>query len=128
MTDREEGLVQRIERQANIQMVKVGVPQIGEIIKANTRDLKTGFDSVSKDIFPYFQPTAKEILSQHEPEEALCRALALITGYTQQFLHRSLLCSAEGYITYMVKYHRPIRAKSHMWNVLRNYFDDTLVN
>ncbi len=87
-------------------MVKVGVPQIGDIIKANTRDLKTGFESVHPDILPYFQQTAKEILKKHEPEEALTRALALITGYTQKFLHRSLLCSAEGYVTYMIKFHR----------------------
>lgn len=126
-TDREEVLVNRIEKQANIKMVQIGMPQIDDIIKANTRDLNKGFEQVSPDILPYFKQNAQQIMSLHEPEDALCRALALITGYTQKILQRSLLCSAEGYVTYMVTCHREIRTKSYMWGILKRYFDQGMV-
>ena len=61
--------------------------------------MKTGFEKVSDEVLPLFVETSKEILKKHTPEDALCRALALITGYTQKMMQRSLLCSAEGYVT-----------------------------
>ena len=82
ITDREEYLIERIEREAKIKMQKVGVPQIVDIINATTRDLKKGFEKVSDEVLPFFNETSKEILKKHGPEEALSRALALITGYT----------------------------------------------
>lgn len=66
-------------------------------------------------------------MKKHDPEEALCRALAMITGYTQKILQRSLLCSAEGYITIQIHCPRPIRTKSYMWGTLRRYYDEQLV-
>ena len=62
-------------------------------MKANARDISLGFDKVSSKIIPYFKETAREIFSKHNPEDALCRALAIITGYTKEMKQRSLLSS-----------------------------------
>lgn len=52
-------MISRIEREAKIKMQKVGVPQIVDIINANTRDLKTGFEKVSDEVLPLFEETSK---------------------------------------------------------------------
>jgi len=54
-------------------------------VKANSRDIETGLDLVSVEVLPYFEETALEILEKYETKEALCRALAMITGYTEIF-------------------------------------------
>lgn len=59
------------------------MPQITDIMRANARDVKQSFENVSKEVIPHFEETAKEILTLHSPEDALCRAMAIITGYTK---------------------------------------------
>lgn len=86
---------------------------------ANARDISKGFDNVSSDVIPYFKNTVAEILEKYEPAEALARALALTTGYTKKIKERSLLLSAEGYITYMLVASYEIRSPGYFWNVLR---------
>lgn len=41
---------------------------------------------MSNDILPYFTQNAKQLLEKYDAENVLCRALALITGYTQKML------------------------------------------
>ena len=62
-------------------------------MKANARDISLGFDKVSSEVIPYFKETAKDIFTKYDPEDALCRALAIITGYTKTLTQRSLLTS-----------------------------------
>ena len=61
-------------------------------MKANARDIKEGFELVENDVLPFFKETVDEILGKFKPEEALGRAMALITGYTKVLSQRSLLC------------------------------------
>lgn len=53
-------------------------------MKANSRDIALGFDKIDNEVLPYFKDTAKDILEHHSPEDALARALAMITGYTEK--------------------------------------------
>lgn len=83
MTKWENQAMENIEMNAKIRFKKVGLPQIKDIVTANARDISHGFNKVSEDVLPYFSETAKSIFQKYEPEEAMCRALAMISGYTQ---------------------------------------------
>lgn len=56
------------------------------------------------------------------PIESLSRALAYISGYTQEFKQRSLLCAIEGFITYTVKTDIEFRGLSYIWTYLKKFF------
>lgn len=128
ITKWEESLVRKIEQAAKIKMTQVGVPQVNDIINANARDVRKGFEKINQDVLPLFKSTAQKILSKHEPEDALCRALAMITGYTKSVQQRSVLCSAEGFITYCIESPQQIRTKGYMWNVLRKFYAPNIVD
>ncbi len=51
-------------------------------MKANSRDIALGFDKVNEGVIPFFEETAQAIMDKYDPKIALCRALAIITGYT----------------------------------------------
>ena len=44
-----------------------------------------------------FRQVSKEIIVELGAEEAMSRALAYISGYTEDFKQRSLMCSLEGF-------------------------------
>ena len=71
-----------IEVKARIKFKKIGSPQPEEIIKATARDLAFSFDKVSDNVLNYFHETSNELLEKYTPQEALTRALAIISGYT----------------------------------------------
>lgn len=52
----------------------------------------------------------------------------MITGYTKKIQQRSVLYSAEGFITYIIESPRTIRSKGDMWNVLRRYYASNIVD
>lgn len=54
-------------------------------------------------MLPYFSDIANELIKEEGAEIALSKALALISGHTEKVQQRSLLCSMEGYITYIVR-------------------------
>lgn len=58
------------------------MPQVADIMRANARDVVFGLDEVNEEVLPFFQETSEQILQKYDPVQALGRALALITGYT----------------------------------------------
>ena len=120
--------LKKIENQARITIKKVGIPQIPDIMKANARDISLGFDKVSDDVIPYFEDTAKDIFSKYNSEEALCRALAIITGYTKMIQQRSLLMSNDNHFTFIVEGDYEVRSVGYFWNILRKYFSPQIVD
>ena len=82
------GLIERIEYKAKIKFKKVGAPQKEDLIKCLARDASTGLDSVNKDMLHFFADPAKELIEKMGSEEALSRALAYISGYTENFKQR----------------------------------------
>ena len=125
---RQESLVQRIEYKTGVSMKKVGVPQPKDIIKASARDIAQSFDNVTPDILTLFSESSKDILQHYTPEEALQRALAIISGYTETMKQRSLLFSAEGYITYLVETDREVRGLGYIWGILRRILAPSVVD
>lgn len=69
-----------------------------------------------------------EILDRHSAEDALQRALAIISGYTDEFKQRSILGSLENHLTYTIEGQREIRSKGYIWNILRDYYSEEIIN
>ena len=124
----EAGTLAKIEHQAKISIKKVGIPQIADIMKANARDISLGFDKVSTDVIPFFEETAKDIFSKYKAEDALCRALAIITGYTKMIQQRSLLMSNDNHFTFIVEGDYEVRSVGYFWNILRKYYTPLVVD
>ena len=127
-TRKQADLIERIERSARIKFKKIGAPQPSDIMRANARDVAHSLDNVSSDVLSYFNENVQEILEKFSPEEAIARALAIISGYTQNVQQRSLLFSTEGYITYLMETDNEVRSVSFFWNLLRKNFAPTVVD
>lgn len=127
-TKREEQTLRRIEQNAKIRFTKVGAPQPSDIIKATARDVAVSFDNVSNEVLPLFKETISDILEKYTADEALARAVAIISGCDKLVRQRSLLCSAEGYITYIIKIDYEARTNGYFWNFLRNHYRPELVD
>lgn len=95
--------MERIEMRAKLKFKKIGAPQPVDIIKASSRDIAMGLKNVSDDVTPYFVDIAKDLIKELGSELALIKALAYISGYTEKVQQRSILCSIEGFITYVIK-------------------------
>lgn len=114
--------IDKIEFKAGIKIKKVGIPQPEDIIRASARDISHSFDNVSEKVLACFEESVDDILEHYSPKEALCRALAIISGYTKSMKQRSLLFSTEGFITYIIESDQEVRSLSYFYNFIRNSF------
>lgn len=127
-TKRQQELIDKIERGAKIKFKKIGAPQPQDIMRSNARDISCSFDNVSADVLVYFQDNVKTILEKYSPDEAICRALAVISGYTKVVHQRSLLFSVEGFVTMKMELEHEVRSPSHFWNILRKHFSPAITD
>lgn len=102
-TRQQQSLVERIERLAKIKMKKIGPPQPFDIIKSSARDIVISLKEVSEGVLEYFNEISEEMIKEEGAVRALSKALAFISGNTKKISQRSILCSIEGFITYIVK-------------------------
>ena len=121
-------LIGKIEYRIGVSLKKVGVPQPEDIIKASARDISQSFDNVSPDVLDFFTESANDILEHYTPEEALKRALAIMSGYTKKLKQRSLLSSSEGYVTYVCESEKEIRTFNYIRNNLKKNFSADIVD
>ena len=127
-TKKQQELMDKIEFKARIKFRKIGAPQPSDIMRATARDVGYSLDNVSKDVLTHFGETAREILENYSPEEALSRAIAIISGYTQSVKQRSLICSVEGLITYVMEVDQEARSISFFWNILKKNYAPSIVD
>ena len=127
-TKRQQDLMDRIEQHAKIKFRQIGAPQPQDIMRSNARDISCSFDKVSSEVLVYFQDNVKEILDKYSPDEAICRALAVISGYTKAVQQRSLLSSIEGFVTYQMETDQEVRSLTYFWEVLRKHFSPKITN
>lgn len=92
-------LISEIEYHTKMKFTQIGAPQPNDIILASARDSSQSFEKVDKQVLPFFKDIAQEIISKYSSEEAVCRALAIISGYTKNLKQKSLLNSNEGMVT-----------------------------
>lgn len=129
VTAREKGLLYRIEQSTNIKFKQVGAPQPSDIISATARDSSQSFGKVNKEVLHFFKDTAKDLIVKYTAEEALCRALAIISGYTKTLKQKSMLTSLENMVT--LKLSGRIKGLSSgtysVFRLLRDLVDQRLV-
>lgn len=124
---RQQELVERIEFKANIKMKKVGAPQADDIIRSNARDISNSFSQVNQQVLTHFEENVESILKDYDPKEALARALAIISGYSQGIKKRSLLSGAEDCVTFMIETPYEIDRPSYFWTVLKKNWASHIV-
>jgi ATP-dependent RNA helicase DDX21 len=66
---------------------------------------------------------AKELIEKRGAENALCAALAHISGSTE-IKTRSLLSSMAGFVTLHMQVTETIRAKGFIWTLIRSSFPE----
>lgn len=111
--------IEKIEAKANIKLRKIGAPQAEDIVRSNARDVTSSLSQVSKDVLGHFEDSVESILKEYDSKEALARALAIISGYTQSIKSRSLLSAVEGYVTFVMETDQEVNSQSYFWGILR---------
>lgn len=121
-TKKQIDLLEKIERVAQFKFQKVGAPQPADIIKANARDISSSIKKVPHEVVSLFDDITDDLIENLGAKEALARALAIISGTNEKFKQRSLLCSIEGFITYLVETDVEFRNLSFIWIYLKRHF------
>eukprot|EP00045_Choanoeca_perplexa_P012086 m.130555 g.130555 ORF g.130555 m.130555 type:complete len:751 (+) comp15877_c0_seq4:153-2405(+) len=120
--NQEDG-VRYVEKRAGINFKRIGAPQPVDIIQASARDATQSLDAVPDEVLPYFTEVAKELIEKRGAENALCAALAHISGSTE-IKTRSLLSSMAGFVTLHMQVNESIRAKGFIWTIVRKAFPE----
>lgn len=106
----------------------MGIPQPSDILAATLSSITHSLSAVPPTILPLFHTAAASLLSQHTPEEALARALALISGYKQDLKQRSLLCGFEGWITLKIESTIEFRNSGFIWSFLKKNLGQDVID
>lgn len=119
-------LLERIERITKIQIKRIGVPQPADIIKASARDVVQSLEKVNPEVLELFEDVSNELVERFGAKEALKRAFAYISGTTEKVKQRSLLCSAEGFITYCLESEETINYVAYVWRILKGHLPESV--
>jgi ATP-dependent RNA helicase DDX21 len=122
-----EGLLTRIEQKAKINFKKIGAPQRKDIINASIRDIKSKLSDIHESSIVGFQKEATNLLTEYEPTEIVSRLLAFLAGQTDEMKSRSILCGAEGFVTYQLDATKEFYANSYVWGCLRKVFPQSIL-
>jgi GGDEF domain-containing protein len=125
-TRQQQSLVERIERIAKIKMKKIGPPQPADIIKSSARDIAISLKEVNDSVLEHFNDIAEELIKEEGAERALSKALAFISGNTQKIPQRSILCSIEGYVTYILKCPVDYQSPGYIFSFLKKFTSERL--
>ena len=120
----DHGTLAQLERSAGIHFERIGNPQPVDIVHAATEQALVAMREVHREVFPMFQEAAERILKDKEPVDVVAAALAVITGYTEPFKSRSLLGSAEGYTSLLLKSDREIFSPGYVKGALRGFLSE----
>jgi len=120
-TRSQESTIREIEHATGNTFTRVGAPQPKDLARAAAKEQTSRLEDVDEEASKMFKGPAEAATEQYGAEEALRRALAVMSGFTSALPDRSLLSSSEGFTT--VAWRAPpgvdIRAPSYVWNGLR---------
>lgn len=123
-----EGLLTRIENTAKISFKKIGAPQRDDIIKASIRDIKEKLHDIHDSSIEGFKKDANSLLSEYEAPELVSRLLAFLAGQTSEMKSRSILCGAEGFVSYKLDTDHSFNSASYAWSCLRKVISQDILN
>ena len=66
------------------------------------------------------------MIETYGAEEAISRLLAYVSGHTEKLKSRSLLCGAEGYITYIIKATKEFTHLGYIWGILKKIVNEKI--
>jgi len=127
-TKREEELIGRIEKRAKIKFTKIGAPQKTDIINSNIRDITQNLESIDSTLIKLFEEPSKQLIETYGAENAIGRLLALVSGHTGKLKSRSILCGAEGFVTFIIKTTQKMNHVGYIWTILRKIFPTETTN
>ena len=121
-----ECLLERIEQKAKIKIKRIGAPQKKDIIEASIRDTYKSLMSIDDSMIKLFLEDAKKLIEEFGNENTVARLLAYVSGYTKQMKSSSLLCGAEGYITYAIKWKNKFQHIGYVWGFFKKMLKEEI--
>jgi len=127
-TPRTVSQIKILEKAIGTPIVRVGAPQQDDVNKAGSektiQDLKSVAAAQIKTFLPYAEQAFMELgFTEYTEEnclEALARAIAVITGCTEEPVGRSLLTAKEGFTTILLTRSPPFEKKTEVFGALRH--------
>ena len=121
-----ECLLERIEQKAKIKIKRIGAPQKKDIIEASIRDTYKNLMSIDESMIKLFTEDAKKLIEEFGTENAIARLLAYVSGHTKKMKSRSLLCGAEGWVTYSIKWKNKFQHVGYVWGFFKRILKDEI--
>jgi len=121
-----ECLLERIEQKAKIKIKRIGAPQKKDIIEASIRDTYKNLMTIDDSMIKLFTEDAKKLIEEFGTENAVARLLAYVSGHTKHMKSRSLLCGAEGWITYSIKWKNKFQHVGYVWGFFKRILKDEI--
>ena len=121
-----ECLLERIEQKAKIKIKRIGAPQKKDIIEASIRDTYKSLMSIDDSMIKLFSENAKKLIEEFGNENIVARLLAYVSGHTKPMKSRSLLCGAEGYITYAIKWKNKFQNVGYVWGFFKKMLKEEM--
>eukprot|EP00607_Mallomonas_marina_P007096 CAMPEP_0182435786 /NCGR_PEP_ID=MMETSP1167-20130531/77636_1 /TAXON_ID=2988 /ORGANISM="Mallomonas Sp, Strain CCMP3275" /LENGTH=463 /DNA_ID=CAMNT_0024627195 /DNA_START=150 /DNA_END=1538 /DNA_ORIENTATION=+ len=110
--------VEDIERAVGNKFDYRGALQPEDVIRQSSSQCAIEMKEVPPELFPYFRSLAKEILTSMDAEDAICAALARLTGISEKPKKFSLLGCAEGMVTLQFHSSKQILAHGYVFGAL----------
>jgi ATP-dependent RNA helicase DDX21 len=123
-----EGLLTRIEHKAKMKFTRIGAPQKKDIIDSSIRDINTSIVNIDDTMIKMYQTPAAKLIEEFGAENAVARLFAFISGHTEKMRSRSLLCGAEGFITYTIKFTSPFNHAGFIWGLFKRILPEEIKN
>ena len=73
-----------------------------------------------------FMDDALKLIEEFGAENAIARLLAYVSGYTQKMKSRSLLCGAEGWVTYSIKWKNKFQHVGYVWGFFKRMLKEEI--
>ena len=121
-----ECLLERIEQRAKIKIKRISVPQKKDIIEASIRDTYKNILSIDDSMIKLFNKDAKKLIEEFGTENDVVRLLAYVSGHTKNMKSRSLLCGAEGWITFQVKWKNKFQHVGYVWGFFKRILKEEI--
>ena len=80
--------------------------------------------SIDESMIKLFSEDAKKLIEEFGTENAIARLLAYVSGHTKKMKSRSLLCGAEGWVTYAIKWKNKFQHVGYVWGFFKRMLKD----
>jgi ATP-dependent RNA helicase DDX21 len=121
-TRRETQYLRKIVREVGVANLEImGPPGPKEVMESSAKQVLRRLDNVDEDVKAFFMPAAEAVMATSDPKDAMCAALAALSGLMDVPKPRSLLTQEVGYTTVRVMSRAGrITKGGHIMTIVRN--------